>query len=95
MINIDQLAAAVPHFAAAARASGTAPRAFFTTSATGAELVADSALVAKVDAVLATSGLKRREPGSFAPGGFAGVKAPADSNTPRVTGEGCIFCEWA
>ena len=95
MIDLKVLADAAPSFADAHHRSGTAPRVFFGTNATGAEIFADTTLVAAVDAILAGNSLRRREPGPFAPGGFAGVKAPADANSPRVAGEGCIFCEWA
>ncbi len=96
MFDIDTFKASASLFVAAAKAAGVAPRVFFLTTATGDELVADAALVAAVDAALAGLGVVRdTAKGAFAPGGFAGVRAPADANTPRVAGEGCLFLKWA
>lgn len=96
MFDLTAFRASAPLFIAAAKAAGVAPRAFFVTSSTGDEIVADAALVAAVDEVLADLGVVRdANKGAFAPGGFAGVRAPADSNTPRVAGEGCLFLKWA
>jgi hypothetical protein len=95
MFNLETFKASASLFVASAKVAGVAPRVFFTTTATGDELVADAALVAAVDEILAGLGAVRdTAKGAFAPGGFAGIRAPADENTPRVAGEGCLFLKW-